>query len=108
LANGHRQRSLGQRPGKTPAENHGFPLPQQRSGITNTAFLWVMTRLQPVSSTAFKPATGEPLASADGCCRLRLSGYVLPGTAAVSGTFFANPINLQPAAAHVVFADPVS
>ena len=28
---------------------------------------WVTTRLQPVSSTAFKPAsTGEPLAEADG------------------------------------------
>ena len=55
LANGHRQLSLGQRPRKTPAENHGFPLPQQRSGITNIAFLWVMTRAE-AQATHFCPS----------------------------------------------------
>ena len=35
------------------------------------------------------------LASADGCCRLHLSGYVLPDTEAVPSAFFANPIKPQ-------------
>jgi hypothetical protein len=34
-------------------------------------------------------------AEADGGCRLRLSGCVLPGTEAKSCAFFANPIKLN-------------
>ena len=43
--------ALGNAQGKTPAENHGFPLPRQRSGITNTAFLWVTTRAEAHATT---------------------------------------------------------
>ena len=58
LANGHSQRSLGQRPGRTPAENHGLPLPQQRSGITNIACSWVTTRAE-AHATTTKHQLGE-------------------------------------------------
>ena len=51
LANGHSQRSLGQRPRTTPAKNQGFPLPQQRSGITKIAFLWGTTRAEAHATT---------------------------------------------------------
>ena len=52
------------------------------------------------------PPTGEPFASADGGCCLRLSDCVFPGTEAAANAFFANPIKLQPAAAHLIFVDP--
>jgi hypothetical protein len=37
---------------------------------------------------------------------LRLSGCVFRGTEAVSGAFFTNPIELQPAAARMIFVEP--
>jgi hypothetical protein len=75
------------------------------------ALLLLRSRPQAAEKQALHDAVAKAksrLASVDGCCRLRLSSYVLPGTAAVSGTFFANPINLQLAGTHVIFVDSVS
>ena len=47
--------------------------------------------------------TGEPLAEADGYCRLRLNGCVLPGTEAVPSAFSPNPSKQQPAGANWIF-----